>query len=66
MAAVAVLLVCSGARLAAQDDVLLKLYADARQAEAAGNYPAAIEQYKRIVQLRPSMAEAHANLGNLY
>lgn len=50
----------------AQDDVLLKLYAEARAAEAAADYPAATQRYEKIVALRPDMAEAHANLGNLY
>ena len=61
-----VLLTLSAAPVSAQNDVLIKLYSAARDAEAAGNYQLAAQQYKRIVELRPDMAEAHANLGNLY
>jgi tetratricopeptide (TPR) repeat protein len=50
----------------AQDDVLIKLYTEAREAETAGNYPVATQRYERIIALRPTMAEAYANLGNLY
>jgi tetratricopeptide (TPR) repeat protein len=59
------LVVCAAAA-PAQDDVLVKLYTEAREAEAAGNYQVATQRYERIVSLRPTMAEAHANLGNLY
>lgn len=48
-----------------QDDVA-QLYAEARQAQAAGDLPAAVQKYEAIVKLRPQMAEAYANLGNLY
>ena len=48
-----------------QDD-LLKLYSEAQQAQAAGDLPTAAGKYEAIVRLRPQMAEAHANLGNLY
>lgn len=55
---------------AAQDEAaqneLVRLYSEARAAEAAGRYPAAAQRYERIVAMRPDMAEAHANLGNLY
>lgn len=50
----------------AQQEELVRLYTEARSAEAAGDYPAAAQRYERIVVLRPDMAEAHANLGNLY
>ena len=66
VAVLAVLLTFSAASVTAQDDVLFKLYSAARDSEAAGNYQLAAQQYKRIVELRPDMAEAHANLGNLY
>ncbi|MEO8127961.1 MAG: tetratricopeptide repeat protein [Bryobacteraceae bacterium] len=65
-AALAVMFAFGGAPASGQDDALVKLYTEAKQAEAAGNYPAAIQDYKRIVELRPDMAEAYANLGNLY
>src|SRR5436309_9528677 len=50
----------------AQKEELVQLYNDARAYEAAGDYPAATQKYERIVALRPDMAEAYANLGNLY
>jgi tetratricopeptide (TPR) repeat protein len=48
------------------NDAILKLYQDAKTAEQNGNYPAAAQNYERIIALRPELAEAHANLGNLY
>jgi tetratricopeptide (TPR) repeat protein len=65
-AGLVVLLALGVAPAQAQDDILVKLYTEARQAESAGNYPLATQRYERIVALRPGMAEAHANLGNLY
>lgn len=50
----------------AQEEELVRLYTEARSAEAAGDYPVATQRYERLVALRPDMAEAHANLGNLY
>jgi len=47
-------------------DVLADLYKEARQAQLAGDLKTATENYKRIVALRPDMAEAHANLGVLF
>jgi tetratricopeptide (TPR) repeat protein len=47
-------------------DVLADLYKEARQAQLAGDLKTATEKYKRIVSLRPDMAEAHANLGVLF
>lgn len=52
------------APIAAQE-TLAQLYADAQQAERAGDYTAAIEKYRKIIALEPRMAEAHANLGKL-
>src|SRR5207237_6085423 len=52
---------CSG-----QQDALLQLYREAQQAQSAGDYQKAIANYKRIVVLRPEMAEAYSNLGILY
>lgn len=49
-----------------QQDLLVKLYNEAREAEASGNYEVATERYERIAALRPDMAEVYANLGNLY
>src|SRR5262245_60550942 len=47
-------------------DALADLYKEARQAQLAGDLKTATENYKRILALRPDMAEAHANLGVLY
>ncbi len=52
--------------LGAQPEELVKLYSEARSAEAASDYRTATQRYERILELRPDMAEAHANLGNLY
>jgi tetratricopeptide (TPR) repeat protein len=49
----------------AQSD-LRQLYAEAQQAQAAGNLAVATGKYEAIVKLQPKMAEACANLGNLY
>ena len=49
----------------AQTD-LQKLYAEAQRAQAAHDLAGAIRSYEAIVHLEPGMAEAHANLGNLY
>src|SRR5882724_3400944 len=48
-----------------QDD-LARIYSEAKQAEAAGDLQTASDKYEAIVRLRPQMAEAYANLGNLY
>lgn len=50
----------------AQQDELVRVYNEAQAAEATGNYALATQKYERIIELRPTMAEAHANLGNLY
>jgi len=49
----------------AQGD-LNKLSAEAQQAQAAGDLATATRKYEAIVKLQPRMAEAYANLGNLY
>jgi tetratricopeptide (TPR) repeat protein len=49
----------------AQSD-LRKLYAEAQQAQASGDLATATRKYEAIVNLEPHLAEAHANLGNLY
>ncbi len=51
--------------LAAQDDVRA-LYTEAQQAQAAGDLATATRKYEAIIRLEPRMAEAYANLGNLY
>jgi tetratricopeptide (TPR) repeat protein len=47
-------------------EAVLKLYQEAKAAEGRADYPAATHRYEKIVALRPDLAEAHANLGNLY
>ena len=59
------LMLCVGLA-SSQDELLVKLYTEARAAESAGDYKTATQRYERILALRPGMAEAHANLGNLY
>jgi len=49
----------------AQDD-LAQLYSAAKKAQIAGDLATASQKYEAIVRLRPEMAEAHANLGNIY
>ena len=60
-AALATAFVCFG-----QEDELFRLYSEAREAQAAGDYKTATQKYQRIVTLRPDMAEVHSNLGILY
>src|SRR6185437_4178688 len=50
----------------AQDDRLRALYQHAKSAEQSGDYKSATADYDKIIQLRPDMAEAYANAGNLY
>lgn len=66
LAAVALLLLLLPSSLCALQDELVRLYGEARSAEAASDYATATQRYERIVALRPDMAEAYANLGNLY
>jgi tetratricopeptide (TPR) repeat protein len=51
--------------LPAQDD-LRTLYTEAQQAQASGDLATATRKYEAIIRLEPRMAEAYANLGNLY
>lgn len=60
------LLIAGTAYLPGQEQALLELYKEARSAEQSGDYSTATRAYERIVALRPDMAEAHSNLGNLY
>ena len=61
--------ICLGAvlitMLPAQDD-LRRLYLEAQQAQASGDLAAATRKYEAIIRMQPRMAEAYANLGNLY
>ena len=45
----AALLALAPLRAVAQQDELVRLYTEARAAEAAGDYPAATQRYERIV-----------------
>lgn len=45
---------------------LENLYAEAQRAQASHDFAGAIRSYEAILQRQPRMAEAHANLGNLY
>lgn len=62
------LLLCltAPARDARAQDSLAQLYAEAQRAQSAGDLATATQKYEAIVKLRPEMAEAFANLGNLY
>ncbi len=51
--------------LLCQED-LARLYSEAQQAQADGNLAVASRKYEAIIRARPQMAEAYANLGNLY
>ncbi len=51
--------------LRAQDEVRT-LYTEAQRAQASGDLPTATRKYEAITRLEPRMAEAYANLGNLY
>ena len=53
------------AMLPAQDD-LRTIYAEAQRAQASGDLATATRKYEAIIRLAPRMAEAYANLGNLY
>lgn len=48
-----------------QNDLSM-LYSEAQKAQASGNLAVATRKYEAIVQLQPNMAEAYANLANLY
>jgi tetratricopeptide (TPR) repeat protein len=63
--AVAVVVVVLAAALSAQHD-LRTIYAEAQQAQASGDLATATRKYEAIIRLEPRMAEAYANLGNLY
>jgi len=53
-------------RSASSQDELQRVYSEAQQAQAAGDLATATAKYEEIVRLQPRMAEAYANLGNLY
>ena len=45
---------------------LQQVYAEAKQAQQNGDLATAALKYQEIVKLQPKMAEAYANLGNIY
>lgn len=49
-----------------QNEDLGRIYQEARQAEAARDLTTAASKYESIVKIRPDIAEAFANLGNVY
>lgn len=55
-----------GSGLPAQQSDLEQVYREAQQAQNAGNITLAAQKYEEIIKLQPNMAEAYANLGNLY
>ena len=50
----------------ATDPQVQALYAEAKEYEAAGNIPGAIEKYKAILQTAPRLGSGYNNLGLLY
>jgi tetratricopeptide (TPR) repeat protein len=50
----------------AVDSKVQTLYAQAKEYEAAGNIPGAIEKYKAILETAPRLGSAYNNLGLLY
>jgi tetratricopeptide (TPR) repeat protein len=48
------------------DSQVQRLYAEAKSAEAQGDFDAAIAKYKAILAIAPSLAAAYNNLGALY
>jgi tetratricopeptide (TPR) repeat protein len=67
---VAALVLCAGcATLSAAedtDDRLQSHFQAARQAQDNGDLDRAVNEYLEVLQLQPSLAEAHANLGLVY
>jgi tetratricopeptide (TPR) repeat protein len=59
-------LLFAGCAAAISQEDLGRLYAEAQAAQNAGDLATAARKYEAIVRLRPDMAEAHSNLGNLY
>jgi len=55
-----------GSKSASAQEELKRVYSEAQQAQAEGDLATATAKYEEIVRLQPRMAEAYANLGNLY
>ena len=60
-----IIVMFGGRALLAQAD-LQSVYAEAKQAQQAGDLATAAVKYQEIIKLQPQMAEAYANLGNIY
>jgi tetratricopeptide (TPR) repeat protein len=54
------------ARGGASDDRVQELYAQARSAQAAGNFADAAAKYEEILKIAPRLAAAYNNLGSIY
>src|SRR5690348_2627829 len=50
----------------ANDPRVAKLYADAKAAEARGDFAGAAASYESLLQVAPRLAPAYNNLGSLY
>jgi len=50
----------------ATDPRTLQLYSEAKEAEARGDVPGAVEKYEAILQIAPRLGPAYNNLGALY
>lgn len=66
MVCAAILLMGLIAGKAQGQDRLVQLYRDAVKAEQNADYQTAARLYEQILALRPDLAEAHANMGNLH
>jgi tetratricopeptide (TPR) repeat protein len=48
------------------DDAVQRLYAEAKAAEASGDFQTAVARYESLLQIAPRLAPAYNNLGALY
>src|SRR5450432_2678519 len=62
----AVLVILAWAGQVFAQGALRQLSAEAQQTQASGDLVTATRKYEAIIKLQPQMAEAYANLGNLY
>lgn len=58
--------ICAQTKSPDVDPRVQELYAEAKDAEAAGNPAEAVAKYEAILQIAPSLAPAYNNLGALY
>src|SRR5689334_17793898 len=47
-------------------EALSRFYREAQEAERRGDHLVAIDRYQRIINIAPTMAEAHAKLGGVF